>query len=444
MKTLNRPMFRYGGPIKEGVMNGIREPKRNGGSMMGNNEGPRRAALVGNDVFPRTGGRENHLFQIPIGAALLAAGRFAARPLIRYGANVLKRDGTKIARKGSTLLDKAGKKVKSSGKFSRVKSVYDKDQGTLTPAGRYFKNSPEAGLVTGAGGAISRGIYNTGKYAVKSPLTVASAAGFGGKKLYDKLKGAPNKDDDGDGISDINQKKSKIGMPENLTLGGGQNYEEGSEKELTGAEREQIEAANRMKQMDTYEKIMDIKGMKKDATYKALIDASQLITQEGDFKGSIKDGSLIAKLIGATSKRFDKVSDTRTALRSLVAKGEIDKELNKVDKDLKRRALEGTIAVNDKKLEGASLGETANAVYERTGKFPTGKNLANVARTKGIQVVGIEDTTEVDEWISDNGGDEVAYMRDVISRGLDVPPGPHVLRSRIILVDSEGNVSPYF
>ena len=43
MKTLNRPMFRYGGPIKEGVMNGIREPKRNGGSMA-NNQGPRRAA----------------------------------------------------------------------------------------------------------------------------------------------------------------------------------------------------------------------------------------------------------------------------------------------------------------------------------------------------------------------------------------------------------------
>ena len=33
MRTLNRPMFRYGGPIKEGVMSGIREPKKNGGSM---------------------------------------------------------------------------------------------------------------------------------------------------------------------------------------------------------------------------------------------------------------------------------------------------------------------------------------------------------------------------------------------------------------------------
>ena len=33
MKVLNRPMFRYGGPIKEGVMDGIREPRKNGGSM---------------------------------------------------------------------------------------------------------------------------------------------------------------------------------------------------------------------------------------------------------------------------------------------------------------------------------------------------------------------------------------------------------------------------
>ena len=28
MKILNRPMFRYGGPIKEGIMDGIKEPKR--------------------------------------------------------------------------------------------------------------------------------------------------------------------------------------------------------------------------------------------------------------------------------------------------------------------------------------------------------------------------------------------------------------------------------
>ena len=38
MRTLNRPMFRYGGPIKEGVMNGIREPKQNGGTIAGGNQ----------------------------------------------------------------------------------------------------------------------------------------------------------------------------------------------------------------------------------------------------------------------------------------------------------------------------------------------------------------------------------------------------------------------
>ncbi len=51
MRTLNRPMFRMGGPIKEGVMHGIREPRRGGG----------RAALVGNPIFPQdASGRAHH------------------------------------------------------------------------------------------------------------------------------------------------------------------------------------------------------------------------------------------------------------------------------------------------------------------------------------------------------------------------------------------------
>ena len=29
MKPLNRPMFRYGGPIKQGIMSGIKEPRQN-------------------------------------------------------------------------------------------------------------------------------------------------------------------------------------------------------------------------------------------------------------------------------------------------------------------------------------------------------------------------------------------------------------------------------
>jgi hypothetical protein len=41
-------MFRYGGPIKEGVMSGIREPKKNGGSMS-----PQfNTGLVGDESIP--------------------------------------------------------------------------------------------------------------------------------------------------------------------------------------------------------------------------------------------------------------------------------------------------------------------------------------------------------------------------------------------------------
>ena len=73
MKPLNRPMFRYGGPIKEGVMSGIREPKKEGGSMA-NNEGPSRVALVGNPIYPKgPDGRTNHVVPFLVGAANVAA-----------------------------------------------------------------------------------------------------------------------------------------------------------------------------------------------------------------------------------------------------------------------------------------------------------------------------------------------------------------------------------
>ena len=35
MRPLNRPMFKMGGPVKEGIMDGIREPKANGGTIGG-------------------------------------------------------------------------------------------------------------------------------------------------------------------------------------------------------------------------------------------------------------------------------------------------------------------------------------------------------------------------------------------------------------------------
>ena len=60
MRPLHRPMFRYGGPIKEGVMSGIREPRANGGSMRN------RALLVGNPAFPMRDGRAMYAEQLSL------------------------------------------------------------------------------------------------------------------------------------------------------------------------------------------------------------------------------------------------------------------------------------------------------------------------------------------------------------------------------------------
>ena len=63
-------MFKNGGPIKEGIMHGMQD----GG--LANNEGPRRAALVGNSIFPNDAeGRSKHFFQFAL-SAIAAAGRF--------------------------------------------------------------------------------------------------------------------------------------------------------------------------------------------------------------------------------------------------------------------------------------------------------------------------------------------------------------------------------
>jgi len=73
MKPLNRPMFKMGGPVKEGIMDGIREPKADGGTIGG-------GAIVGEDRGKGRTGFFNPLALIPAGiTALRTAGPAAVR-----------------------------------------------------------------------------------------------------------------------------------------------------------------------------------------------------------------------------------------------------------------------------------------------------------------------------------------------------------------------------
>ena len=349
MRTLNRPMFRYGGPIKEGVMNGIREPKRNGGSM-GPNEGPRRAALVGDPNFPQTNGRAHHVAPIVYGVGM---GLARAAPLaLRYG-----RQGVGLAKRGigaikgmfgknkpfqgpvgsstiskGTFTPAKGVRIPSSGTYSGVK--YNPGVQTASasgaPMGEAFVTNPlgtylsgtmsgklVSGLYKGATSPTAVGLTQKAGKAVwsvaKDPLTIASA-GF-----YFYPDGTPKPDE----VLDTQGQKPELGLEQLL---------ETSVKNGAAKNENTLNKSDKRKtQVEKYRDIMDIKGMNKDAAYNSLIAASQAVSEEGDFKGSLKDGSLINKIIQSTSKAFDKPKATKDAIDTLILKGEITKDINASD-----------------------------------------------------------------------------------------------------------------
>ena len=368
MKTLNRPMFRYGGPIKEGVMNGIREPKRNGGSMA-NNEGPRRAALVGNPIYPKVDGRTNHVLPAILGAPYIGAAlRFAAPAFGKFVTRQIPK------------LNKAGKNMYKKGMPKTKRNLQTTKEEGFDPnaVGRFFANDPLASkAVTGAGftgKAIQKG-FGAAKYATTTPSGLlflgAPVTYMAGKYFL------------GDGTEIKGKDLNKIKKSGADIKGGGADTEP---KVLTEAEKAKIESDNRIKQMDKYREIMDIKGMSKDAAYKSLIDAGKIIQEGGNLKEQLKSGKLISNITQAASKRFDKVNDTEAALRSLVVKGEIDNEMNKEAKALARRKDELTIATLDKNLNTSFADNkaiaTKNKILGQAGTDYAAKN------TKGIDFRG--------------------------------------------------------
>jgi hypothetical protein len=446
-------MFRYGGPIKEGVMNGIREPKKDGGSMT------QRVQPSNDGSRPGYAGPASPF--ILAGMGIARAAPYVARGA-RAGLAGLKRIFGPTTTKPapfSPIRTKITGGYNEYGPANYTRKII-KDTASKSGGVRGAENVGKLGgtevftpnilgrdPLIRAGGKIISAVTNpavTGKLAGAARLVFSpSGAVIGGLyyangKFFNKNNEEVNPPK---GDIKIGGKVGTSGAP-----GGGDpdmKYN-APPKELTEAEREAATIAARNKQMDMYKEIMDIKGMKKDATYKALIDASQLITSEGDFKGSIKDGSLIAKLIGAADKRFDKVSDTETALRSLVAKGEIENQMNKETKALDKAYKQSALDINKKKLAGATLAEELSAYRTKNDKNASGRKLAGFLMDKNVNVIDIADTVKVDEHIK-SGGDAVSFMESIVlknlEKGTQVTPGIYVVKDAIIQIDENGNVT---
>jgi len=418
-------MFRYGGPIKEGVMSGIREPKKDGGLSKQFNTG-----LVGDERYPKTDGREHHVaFIPPIMAGLGIAGRALARP---FGKFIMRQMAGPV--KKSTPI----KNLNLNLKGTPIKGGLQVEKFSPNPIGNYFLKSPEAGLVSAIAkgtGKIAGPVKRVATAGVKSPLTVGGGLLYIGGKFFNK-DGTPASADA------IAKSKASDGGPP----GGGDPSMFATPKETSIP---QLTAEELKKdRIQKYRDIMDIKGMNKDAAYNSLIAASQAINESGDFKGDIKSGKLINQIIQATSKQFDKPKATKDAIDTLILKGEIEKDIKASDpSNAQLNALRDLQGKKLKKELNPSF-NTLKAGFAKDNKGQSGIDLAagTYAANNGIDFKGnIISKSEFNDILKDlkaktKGLDEDLIIKNYteeIIKTQEAPDGAYTVGDKIVIIQDK-------
>jgi hypothetical protein len=397
MRPLNRPMFKYGGPIKEGIMDGMQD---------------RKAALVGDPVFPTDQSGRGMYSEQQIAsnlqriknafsqAAKQTVSNIKKKPVTTLGPgkrlNFIKRGIGAIKGFGQRQLDKlemppkfvpVGGKIGPgfSGVGSRPTTMFERIKGfaqrnpKTTIGGLTVGTS--SGLipdvVTGAGGLIKKGALQAADLLVDDRI-------FDQDKYFEDKK-----------IAELNAQRQLLKDKKNL-----EEKEKITDDTVKKIDRDKEIQANR----ERYYKILGIDKMKKDSIYDSLIDASKIVTEEGgDLKGAIKSGTLQTRLIDAISKNLDKSADIKRQIDSAIVKGEITKDINREKDSLTKELTQKRIDLADKQLAGGTLQEEL-AALSKLGREPEGPELAALAIRKDIKIPSGHtlNTKDVSSFLKDN------------------------------------------
>ena len=415
MKPLNRPMFRYGGPIKEGVMSGIREPRQ------GYNLGARVIGGVKNFFNKPTA---------PVNSGIVA---------------------TNAANKGGFIPAMA----------TKVKEIFrGREIPTSVAAGGTGKTT---GAIVPYGSTVSTGSIRGNLPFGKNPFDNQSILAATQRVLTpatDAVIGTAKAVKPYTGVLTIGGVTYSMLKPD----GRKKTIEELSEetgtdtttitKEIESNKPKIDPEKNRKDRIQKYRDIMDIKGMNKTAAYNSLIAASQLINQEGDFKGSIKDGSLISKLIGATSKAFDKPSQTKDAIDTLILKGEIqsdiaagkpsaiEQQINAVSKNLKVDKTTATKMVLKQPVDVRSQITEDMAVTKSA--VPTFNLVVSGTKKQYPNAIVMATDKQVEEEYGDNvSAAKIIESSDAFKKAKD-PSGVYIVGTEVVQVDKQGNINTIF
>ena len=430
MRPLNRPMFRYGGPIKEGIMNGMKEPQA--------------VNTVGSPLAPTdASGRQGYALPLlaPIAfnvarTALMPLGRLAMQKALRSG-----------------LIRGPGGTVRGGlGKFRPETAA---DMGTklsFTPNkfGRYFTQSPEAKFLTGAGGKISKAVSGAVKGTLRSPTATLLTAGtltdiLPGGKPFGPDKFLPNIlgqrfDEQGNKIPgtglfnpDTGAKAGDKEMKVVDQIGAGEGTTGGSVTDDPNKAK-QIQEDRIAKTKKRYYELMGLDEMKKDAAYDSLIDASRIVQEQGgDLKGAIRSGNLQSQIINAISKNLDKSADIKRQIDAAILKGEIQKDVASADTTDKRLKEAKIKQLNRAEKQASVTGQLAAVEIDKG--FVPGGTTAAILRNEGIKYDKVIPDKKITDFLEDNPTKTEADY--IASLGIQLADGRYVVGKR--LVEKKGN-----
>jgi len=418
MRPLNRPMFKYGGPIKEGIMDGMQDRTIAGGNQvgtpMGNRTGfadPRKSIIKG--VATRTPGLSS---LIEKGRGIIPRIFEKIKPTFRMqpGQVTGGTTGTRQKYISQTMpkvpfMERAGAFVKENPYFTGSVGIGGTTSGLI----------PD--IVTGGAGLLKKGVLQAADLLVDDDI-------FDQDKYFADKK-----------LIELNKQKQKL--KKKL-----KEKDKNTVDTVKKIDRDKEIQANR----ERYYKILGIDKMKKDSIYDSLIDASKIVTEEGgDLKGSIKSGTLQTKLIDAISKNLDKSADIKRQIDSAIVKGEIDKDVNREKNTLDKLVKEKQLKVLDNQLKGGSLEEVLANLQSKQGIVPEGPELAALAIRKDIEIPTGHtlNTKDVNTFLKDNPTLTVVdYLNDQnlklqqAGKG-SLTAGNYVVGKNILEVGEDGTVT---
>ena len=415
MRPLNRPMFRYGGPIKEGIMTGMQDrPGYSIGSLV---TGAGTALMSGLRASPQFlknvyQGFRGGKYISPFDSGITKTQRF--RNLFPTGR--FRQTSPTITRSKTPTIDTKG------ADYSPINIKPGQNLGF----GQIIKDPKRIGAA----------IAENPILALSTPSLATSAVTGGGPIALELGKGVANFLVPGERFDPFKDKmpEKKEGDTTELkrvdTIGAGEGTTGGSVTDDPNKAK-QIQEDRIAKTKKRYYELMGIDKMKKDAAYDSLIDASKIVQEEGaDLKGAIRSGALQNRIIQAISKNLDKSADIKRQIDAAILKGEIQKDIasaDTTDKEYKK--------ARTKQLKQATSATGQIAAIEAEKGTILGSQTAAILRASDIKYDDIIQDKLFNNFVKDNpGADEIDFMQ---AKGAGLDDGRYVIRGR--LVEKKGN-----